>query len=169
MIEEGPTGETDAPATPAASGVGAPGVLASNRRRKWLVIGAVAAVLIAVLAYVGLSFLGAQVAAVLKGTVEFGTAGKGCQVEGRATTFTTAQSIHIVAHLNRDVRSGETVTLTALHGTGELDSGDIPVAEDANCITGTVAGSTLPVGHIELRYTVGTETLAEGTFDVTSP
>lgn len=142
---------------------------ALSRRQKWLVFGGIAGVLVAILAYVGLSFLGGQVTEVLKGTVEFGTGGNGCQVVGVTTSFKAGQDVHVVAHLNRDVHAGETVTLTALHEAAELDKGDIAIEEDANCLNATVPGTALPVGRIELRYTAGTETLAEGRFDVTPP
>jgi hypothetical protein len=135
-----------------------------------LVVGcAISAIVVAILLYVGLSFLGAQVASMQKGTVEFGTAGSGCQVSDRTSTFTPDQTVHVAAHLPRDVHAGETVTVTISKGGAELERSVTTIDSEAICLSGTVPASAFPGGHIEVSYTIGTELLAQGAFDITAP
>jgi hypothetical protein len=108
-------------------------------------------------------------AAILAGTVDFGTSGTGCQVIDRTTTFNSSQSIHAVARLKREVRAGETVTITISKGSTVLDQSETPMESATSCLSGTVAASVFPAGHIDLRYSSGAEVLAEGAFDITGP
>jgi hypothetical protein len=62
----------------------------------------VGVVIVAILAvgYIGLTFLGSQVLEALRGTVEFGTGGSGCSVDGRASSFPSdGASIYVVSRV----------------------------------------------------------------------
>ena len=151
------------------AGTGATDRAENRRMPRWLVRAALVVVVIVVLGFVLLTFLGRQVANILNGTVEFGTGGVGCQVEGLASTFTTGQNVHVVAHLNREVRAGEIVTVTLSQDGTQIDTGETAIGETATCITGTIPAGGFPAGHLELRYSIGSETLSRGSVDVTAP
>lgn len=139
----------------------------SGRRRLLIIGGLIVAVVFVV--YVGLSFLGAQVAEVLRGTVEFGTGGSGCTVDGRASKFTPGGSLFVVAYPSRDVPAGEAVTLRVLSDGVELAS--LPqtfgsALGKGDCLSGSMPGDAFTPGHYRFEYLAGTETLAAGEFDV---
>ncbi|MFL5714830.1 MAG: hypothetical protein ACJ769_09230, partial [Chloroflexota bacterium] len=58
---------------------------------------------LAVVALVGLIFLGSQVQSILAGTIQYGTGGTGCSVTGTATTFPSSVAIRSVAYLEHEV------------------------------------------------------------------
>ena len=61
---------------------------------------------------VALSFLGSQAQAILAGTMTFGTAGVGCEVEGQATSLARDEPLRYVANLSRQVNAGETIHMS---------------------------------------------------------
>jgi hypothetical protein len=140
---------------------------ARGRSRRPLVVGcAIAAVIVAILLYVGLSFLGGQVREILKGTVQFGTGGSGCDVTGDATTFAPGQDIHVVANLSRDVKAGEVLAVEITHdGIAEAPSSRTLDAT-ANCISGTLPSTVLQPARYRIVYSVGSEVVARGEFVV---
>ena len=154
-------------------GIGQSGLTAappkrSSRVRRVLIIGGLVAAVLFV-GYVGLSFLGAQVGAALGGTVEFGTSGSECTVEGRASTFTPDGELYVVAYPSRSVPAGEVVTMRVLQDGAEvlsqpqtfgaaLDSGD--------CLSGSMSRAAFTPAHYRFEYLAGAETLAAGEFDI---
>jgi len=129
-------------------------------------IAAVAAVAIVAIAIVGLIFLGGQVQSLLKGTIEFGAGGTGCSVSAKATTFPASTTIHVAAHLEREVPAGETVTLVATNPQGATQTRDQTLTSSATCLSLDLP-SGLPAGHYGLEMRSGSETLSKGTFDIT--
>ena len=144
--------------------VAAPPKRRSGVRRIVIIGGLVAALLF--VGYVGLSFLGAQVLEQLRGTVEFGTGGSGCNVEGRASTFPAGGAVYAVAHLTREVPAGTVVTFRVAQNGTEV--GSVPRTFDAagDCVIGTLPGAALTPAHYRVEYLAGSETLAAGEFDI---
>ena len=136
-------------------------------RRVLIVAGLGAAVLF--VGYVGLTFLGAQVGAALRGTVEFGTGGSGCSIQGRASTFPPGGSLFVAAYPSRTVPAGEVLTLRVLRDGAELFSQPQTfdaALEPGDCVSGGMQGAELTPAHYRFEYLAGTETLAAGEFDV---
>jgi hypothetical protein len=131
-----------------------------------LILAGIVIVAILTVGYIGLVFLGSQVDTALRGTIEFGTGGSGCTVEGRASTFPANASVYEVAHLTREVVAGETVTFRVSRDGTELAS--VPRAFDVtgDCLGGTLPGALLTPGHYRVEYHAGSEPLASGEFDV---
>jgi hypothetical protein len=140
-----------------------------SRWRRRLVVLALLAIAILFVGYVALSFLGSQVREILKGTIEFGRSGAACDVSDRTTTFKPGDTIYIESTLARDVRAGETVTSSIWNGATLLGTSDHAVTASANCMGGQIPAAAIPIGHIKVQYSVGTEVLATGQFDVVSP
>jgi hypothetical protein len=110
-----------------------------------------------------LVFLGAQVHGILGGTMQFGTAGSGCTVEGAATVFPSTSSIHYVAYLNRHVQPGETITLDVRTSNAALFATDqLAASSSTDCVSGTLPPGTIPEGHYSWSFTVGAERVASG-------
>ncbi|HYO43554.1 MAG TPA: hypothetical protein VES19_10195 [Candidatus Limnocylindrales bacterium] len=135
---------------------------ARDRQSRWRWLLAVCAGTVAILA----AGCGAQVETARTGTVEFGTGGSGCTIEGVATSFPSgAGAIYDVAHFAREVSTGEVVTFRVLQDGKELAA--VPRAFTA---TGDCLGGALPEGLPPARYRIeflaGTELLAAGEFDV---
>jgi hypothetical protein len=135
-------------------------------RRRWCVIAAIGVVVLLVLGYIGLIFLGSQVESILNGTIEFGTGGTGCSVSGKATTFPASASIHAVAYLERDTTVGETLTLAVTYPDATTETNGQAVASVANCVSQDIQSGLAP-GHYRFEYRAGTEVLAQGGFDIT--
>jgi hypothetical protein len=124
--------------------------------------------------------LASELPAIRRGTVEFGSGGSGCSVIMPATTF-SVRAIHFAANLEREVRAGETVTVTlSVDGDllGEPASRTFDVQGD--CVDGLLYWayaappwsdlSAFPIswttGHYRLNLSAGGKVLAEGEFDV---
>jgi hypothetical protein len=154
------------PAAPEAS----PGWVASGpqsgRRGRGCVIAAIVTAAILLFGFVGVLFLGAQVVEALKGTIEFGTGGTECSVTGEATTFPASATIHLAAHLEREVSAGEVITLRVLKPDGTTETGDTTYDEAATCLYQDVSPG-LPSGHYALEFRAGTEVLSRGEMDIT--
>jgi hypothetical protein len=100
------------------------------------------------------------------GTVEFGTGGSGCSVDGTASSFPSGTaSIYEVAHFAREIRAGEVVMFRVLQDGAEVAS--VPRAFDAtgDCLGGTLPNG-LPPGQYRIEYLAGAESLAAGEFDI---
>jgi hypothetical protein len=131
-----------------------------------LIIAAVVAGLVVVVAFIGLVFLGGQVAKILSGTMEFGTSGTECSVTGPAATFPTSTKIHLVAHLTREVLAGGTVTEYVTLPDGTNQTKDTVVTTTGTCLF-TDLNAGLSPGHYVLEMRSGGEVLSKGAFDIT--
>lgn len=134
--------------------------------RRLVLVGVVIAAIIAV-GYVAFTVMGSQARDAQRGTVEFGTGGSECNVEGRSATFPSGgASIYEVAHLAREVQAGEVVTFRVSQDGTELAS--VPRTFDAtgDCLGGTLPGALLTPGRYRVEYLAGSEILASGEFDV---
>ena len=118
--------------------------------------------------YVGLRFLGNQVATILGGTAEFGTGGSGCAVNARATTFPRATgTIRAIAHLRREVQAGSKVTLEFQLAGRTLESSDETFPESGRCVYTQIDVDGLDPGTYTLILSTGDEELSRGSFEVT--
>lgn len=135
-------------------------------RRRGCIIAVVIIGAFLVFGYIGLVFLGNQVQSILGGTIQFGTSGSGCSVNGTATSFPASTAIHSVAYLERKTTTGETITIAVSYPDGTTDSTDQAMAAAADCLTQDIAPGLDP-GHYGLEYRAGTEVLAKGGFDIT--
>jgi hypothetical protein len=118
--------------------------------------------------YVGLRFLGNQVAAILGGTVEFGTGGSGCGVESRATVFAQdAGTIRAIAHLRREVEAGAPVTIRLEGGGAVIGTFDETFPNAGQCVFTRIDVDQLDPGSYALVLVTGAEELAKGSFEVT--
>jgi hypothetical protein len=104
----------------------------------------------------------------LRGTIQFGTGGSDCAVDGAASHLAASAPMHIVAHLSREVKPGETIheTLTE-QAQGQLATNDLPVTSASDCVSGTLSGGVLPPGSYTFEYAVGSERVATGTVVLT--
>jgi hypothetical protein len=164
-----PATNEPAPATPAPGT--APGWIppeggSGGGRRRGCIIAVIAVGIFLVLAVGGLIFLGAQVKSMLAGTMEFGTGGTGCSVNGAATTFPASTPIHAVAYLERKTTAGETLTVAVTYPDATTESSDQAIGSVADCVTQDIRPGLSP-GHYGLEYRVGTEVLSKGAFDIT--
>ena len=139
------------------------GEAARGRRMRWLLVAGVIVVrrLCAPrCAYMGMTLLGTRADTTRRGTVEFGTGGSGCNIDGTASSFPSGTaSIYEVAHFAREVSEGEVVTFKVSQAGTELAS--VPRTFDAvgNCLGGTLPGGLppgplpdrIPRGHRESR------------------
>jgi hypothetical protein len=138
-----------------------------------LVIVGAAAGLLALVAIVGLIFLGSQVSTILEseaglaGTVEFeaGTT-SGCYVQQPATTFPASTSIHYAAHFEREVPAGAAVSTVVTYPDGTSQSSDSTYEESFDCIYDTIAPGLDP-GSWTIEFRSGADVLATGTFEIT--
>ena len=132
------------------------------------VVGAGVAVL-AVIAIIGLIFLGGQIRA-LQGTVKYetgtSTASSDCFVKEAATTFPASASIHFVATFTRPVTADEKVTVIVTLPDGTTRTTDDAYQGGGICISDTLDPG-LDTGSWALEFKVGTEVLASGGFTVT--
>jgi hypothetical protein len=138
-----------------------------TRRGRRLVLVGVVIVAILAIGYIAFTFLGSQAREALRGTVEFGTGGAACDVEGRSSSFPSGvASVYEVAHLAREVEAGEVVTFRVAQDGTELAS--VPRTFDAagDCFGGTLPGELLTAGRYRVEYLVGAELLAAGEFDI---
>jgi hypothetical protein len=106
--------------------------------------------------------------AAVAGTVEFGTGGSGCTVQGPASSFpsgTGAGAIYDVAHFSREVSTGEVVTFRVLQDGKELAAVPRAFADAGDCLGGALPAG-LPAAHYRIEYLAGTELLAAGEFDI---
>ena len=148
------------------------GADALPKRRPWLkrllVIGGLVLAILFI-GYVGLSFLGAQVADALRGTIEFGTGGSGCSVDGRASTFPLGSFVYVVAYPSRDVAAGEVLTLRVsqdgVEALSQPDTLDTALGK-GDCLSGSMPGTAFAPAHYRFEYRAGSETLAAGEFDI---
>jgi hypothetical protein len=158
---------TPEPASATATGWVAPeGGGSGGGRRRGCVIAAVVVGAFLILGYLGLVFLGNQARSLLAGTMEFGSGGSGCSVSGKATTFPTSGSIHAVAYLERAMSAGETLTVAVTYPDATTETNDQAIESVADCVTEDIRPGLSP-GHYVLVYRVGTEVLANGSFDIT--
>lgn len=101
----------------------------------------------------------------LGGTVEFGTGGSGCSVDGTASSFPAGvASVYDVAHFAREVRAGEVVTFKVSRDGAEIAS--VPRTFDVagDCLGGTLPGALLTPGRYRIELLAGADTLAAGEF-----
>jgi hypothetical protein len=136
-------------------------------RMRWLLLAGVIIVALLAVGYIGMKLLGTQAETTRRGTVEFGTGGSGCSIDGTASSFPSGTaSIYEVAHFAREVSAGEVVTFKVSQAGAEVAS--VPRTFDAvgNCLGGTLPGG-LPPGHYRIEYLAGAESLAAGEFDIT--
>jgi hypothetical protein len=118
--------------------------------------------------YVGLRFLGNQVATILGGTAEFGTGGTGCSVTGRAASFPRSTGpVHAVAHLKHEVQAGTTVTLTIEQNGEPFETADQAFPETGACVYTTIEVGQLEPATYGLILSTGGEELSRGSFEVT--
>jgi hypothetical protein len=140
---------------------------AKPRRRRLLLLSAVIIVAVLGIGYIGMTLLGSPADSTSRGTVEFGTGGSGCSVDGTASSFPSGTaSIYEVAHFAREVRVGEVVTFRVLQDGAEIAS--VPRTFDAtgDCLGGALP-SGLPPGQYRIEYLAGAERLAAGEFEIT--
>ena len=116
-------------------------------------------------ALAGLIFLGSQVQGILKGTIEFGTGGTGCNVTGEATTFPSSATIHYAAHFSRDVAAGEPLTIVVTFPDGTSRSVDQSFESTANCVYDDIQPGNAS-GHYVIAYRSSSELLAQGAVDI---
>ncbi len=132
------------------------------------VVGAGLAVL-AVIAIIGLIFLGGQIRA-LQGTVKYetgtSTASSDCFVQEAATTFPASASIHFVATFTRPVTADEKVTVIVTLPDGTTRTTDDAYTGGGICISDTLDPG-LDTGSWALEFKVGSESLASGGFTIT--
>jgi hypothetical protein len=114
------------------------------------VIAGVVIVLVLLFGFIGIVFLGSQVQEALKGTIEFGTGGTECAVTGEGTTFPASATIHLAAHLERQVSAGEVISLTVLNPDGTTETGDSTCDTAATCL-----------------FRAGSEVLSRGELNIT--
>jgi hypothetical protein len=158
-------GETPPPVPHAPTGWVAEGP-ESGRRTRGCVIAAVVVVVALFVGFVGLVFLGTQIQSMLAGTIEFGTGGQECSVSDRATTFPASATIHYAAHLQREMRGGEKITITVTFPNGTTDSTDETFDKAGQCVYQDIDPG-LDVGHYVMEFRSGTELLSKGEFDIT--
>jgi hypothetical protein len=138
----------------------------ANRGRRLVLVGVLIAAIIAI-GYIAFTVLGSQAQEEQRGTVEFGTGGAGCDIEGRSSSFPSGvASIYEVAHLAREVRAAEVVTFRISLDGRQVAS--VPRTFDASgdCFGGTLPGELLTRGRYRVEYLVGAEPLASGEFDI---
>ncbi len=134
-----------------------------------LVVGAIIVVAVVAIATVaGLMFLGSQVAGELKGTVEFGTGGSGCIATGSASSFSVGRDLHVVAHLERSVAAGETVTLLVSVDGTQLGTRPETMTDSADCLFEDLDTTDLDAGRYHLEFRAADEVLAMGDLTLTS-
>lgn len=138
----------------------------TRRGRRLVLVGIVIAAIV-IIGYIAFTVLGSQAREAQRGTVEFGTGGAACDVEGRSSSFPSGvASIYEVAHLAREVQAAEVVTFrVSLDGT---QVASVPRTFDASgdCFGGTLPGELLTPGRYRVEYLVGAELLASGEFDI---
>jgi len=138
--------------------------------RRFAIVGLAVLLVLLLVGYVGLTFLGAQVQAVLSGTVEFGTGpASACTVEGRATSFTSGTTVYTAAHLARVVDSGTAVEIRVLQDGNEVGADSVSFDTSGDCVVQSLSGAALTAGHYRVEYLAGTELLSVGEFDVIAP
>lgn len=138
---------------------GSSGRITRPRRRRLLLAG------VAVAALLGAACTDAPVESSLGGTVEFGTGGSGCRVDGPASSFPAGvASVYDVAHFAREARAGEVVVFTVARDGVELAS--VPRTFDVagDCLGGVLPGSLLTPGRYRIELVAGADTLAAGEF-----
>ena len=136
------------------------------RRRRLLLLGGVIIVAVLGVVYIGMTLLGTPADSAGRGTVEFGTGGSGCSVDGTASSFPSGTAaIYEVAHFEREVRAGDVVTFRVVQDGAEVAS--VPRTFDAtgDCLGGTLPNG-LPPGQYRIEYLAGAENLAAGEFDI---
>lgn len=161
-------GDVPPAAPPASTGWVAPGPDSGGRGRGCVIASTVivAVLIIGFIGLIGLIFLGGQVAEALKGTIEFGTGGTECSVTGEATTFPASATIHLAAHLEREVPAGEVIRLIVLKPDGTTETGDTTYDEAATCLYQDLSPGLQP-GHYALEFRTGSEVLSRGELDIT--
>ena len=139
-----------------------------SRRTLTCLVLVIVGIIVLVIGCSGLVFLGSQVQSILAGTIEFGTGGTGCSVTGRATTFPSTTALRSVAHLQREAHASETVTVVVTYPDATTESANQTMTDSADCVSQSISAGLAP-GHYTLQYRVGTEILATGGFDITTP
>ena len=130
------------------------------------VIGAIAISLFLIIPLAFLYFYDAQTTSVLAGTIEFETGGtRGCYVRQPTTTFPASATIHLAAHLEREVPAGEKVTWIVTFPNGTSESLDETYDEAGDCIDREIP-SGLARGRYVVEFRSGSEVLARGAFDI---
>lgn len=138
-----------------------------TRRRRRLVLVGVAIAAILAIGYIAFTFLDSQARDALRGTVEFGTGGAACDVEGRGSSFPSGvASVYEVAHLTRVVEAAEVVTFQVSLDGAQVASVPRTFDESGDCFGGTLPGELLTPGRYRIEYLVGAELLASGEFDI---
>jgi hypothetical protein len=126
---------------------------------------------LAVIAIVGLIFLGGQVQALL-GTVKYETATATapatteCFVREPATSFPSSARIHFVATFTRPVTAEEKITVVLTFPDGTTRAADQVYQGGGICVSDTLDPG-LDAGPWALEFRTGTEVLATGGFTVT--
>lgn len=143
---------------------------ASGGRRKLRRVALIAGVIVGALLVgsIGLSFLGAQVLDTLRGTIEFGTGGSGCTVQGRASSFPSSTAIYSVGYFTRELPAGGVVTVVLTQDGIAIGSREETVDVAADCIAWSLPPASLTPAGYRLDYVVGSEALATGEFTITS-
>jgi hypothetical protein len=131
----------------------------------WLVTAAPALVLLT-----ARGFVGAQAQEVLAGTMAFGSAGTGCNVDAPVTTLTADQPLHYVAYFTRVIQPGETIDVELGDvASGETSKKQLTVNSRSDCFSGTVPAGTLAAGTLTFEFSVGTEQVAERRLTIAAP
>jgi hypothetical protein len=139
-----------------------PGQDRPPRSIRRLVIAAIAILILLFVVRVGLTFLGGQVQSILAGTVEFGTGGSGCAVEGRVAVFPRHGTMHVVGNLRREVKANEVIRGTITDAAGTSETIETKVVETANCVSIYIPLDRVPSGRYVFEFFVGSESLAKG-------
>lgn len=134
----------------------------SGRARHRIAIGALVVIGLLFMVRVGLTFLGMQVQSLLAGTVEFGTGGSGCSIEGKAAALTRTGTMHVVAHLRRDVNPGEVIRLTVTDDAGGAEGSETAAVAPTGCVSIVIPLEAVDPGRYAFDYRVGSESLANG-------
>ena len=142
--------------------VAVPGQDRPPRRVRRLVIAAIAILILVFVVRVGLTFLGGQVQSILAGTVEFGTGGSGCAIEGRAAVFPRQGTMHVVAYLRREVKTNEVIRGTITDAAGTSEAIETKVVDTADCMSIDIPLGSVAAGRYVFEFLVGCESLAKG-------
>jgi len=137
-----------------------------SRVRTGCIIGCLVLALLIAAGVVGLIFVGGQIFDMVRGSVQFGTGGTECQITGVRSTFTSSETVHIVAIFERPAGPNETADLLVTYPDGTSETHPQTFAEATTCLY-LDAGPELEPGSYALELRIGPEVLAKGAMTVT--
>jgi len=161
-----PTADAAAP-PPATNGSGwVPPSGNPSRIRTGCIIGCLVLALLIAAGIAGLIFVGGQIFDMVRGSVQFGTGGTECQVTGVRSTFTTTETVHIVAIFERPAKADEAADLVITNPDGTSETHPQTFDEGTTCMYFD-AGPGFESGVYSLELRIGSEVLAKGAMTVT--